>query len=430
MVNEAYINIALQSIGGLISLMIIVFVKFTRWEHRRSDRLYIRLLLCNMTLMLSNVLSWYFDGRPGEGNHALIVSVNFCMYLLHYLLLGTATDYIVAFLEEWGIGANWVRRAMWGLVVFGCLMVFISQFNGMYYIIDANNVYQRGEWFLLFPIIGIIGVGFDILLLLGRFRKQRSKEYNTMVALLVLALLALGVQAVAYGAVYLYVTMTFVVICFYIFIQAEQSRKLSEQALELERSRTAIMLSQIQPHFLYNSLQGIQSLCDIDPPKASEALEHFSYYLRGNLDALSDMQLVSFEKELIHIKDYLYLEKMRFDEKLNIEWQLEYRDFLLPPLTVQPLIENAIRHGINKKERSGTLIIRSEQTAEGVVVTVQDDGVGFDPAALPKDERSHIGIENTRSRLKALCDGMLVIESVRGAGTTAKIILPQREAAT
>ncbi len=203
------------------------------------------------------------------------------------------------------------------------------------------------------------------------------------------------------------------------------ARRASQLEAELVQSRISIMISQVQPHFLYNSLLGIKQLCDTDPVRASEALEHFSYYLRSNLDSLSSAQLITFDKELAHIRDYLYLEQMRFPKKLHIEWQLGCTDFMLPPLTIQPLVENAVRYGILKKKGGGTLTISSKKVPCGTVITIKDDGVGFDTAMPPNDERTHIGIENVRLRIKAQCGGTLTVESAVGTGTTATITIPK-----
>lgn len=196
---------------------------------------------------------------------------------------------------------------------------------------------------------------------------------------------------------------------------------------ELNQNRISVMLSQVQPHFLFNALQGIKQLCDTEPERASEALEHFSFYLRGNLDSLMDKQLISFEREMFHVNNYLYLERMRFPKKLNIEFKIAYQDFLLPPLTVQTIVENAVRHGIIKKKAGGTLCIKSERTTENIIVTICDDGLGFDADIPKEDGRTHVGIENVRNRLMLQCGGFLEIESEVGVGTTVKIILPQKE---
>lgn len=217
---------------------------------------------------------------------------------------------------------------------------------------------------------------------------------------------------------------------FFVLRRVRQSLENEKRVLALERelaqSRISIMLSQIQPHFLYNSLVGIKQLCDSAPQKASDALEHFSYYLRGNLDSLSNSGLISFAKELEHIEDYLYLEKMRYEERIHIRWEINYRDFMLPPLTLQPIVENAVRHGLTQKENGGSLTIRSEQIKDQVVITVLDDGVGFHMDGPAEDGRTHIGIENVRNRLRELCSGALMVNSESGVGTEVKIILPQR----
>ena len=188
----------------------------------------------------------------------------------------------------------------------------------------------------------------------------------------------------------------------------------------------AVMQSQIQPHFLYNSLIGIKQLCDTDPGRASEALQHFCLFLRQNLESLSDMNLIPFEKEMIHVREFLYLEKMRFGDKLSVETRLLATDFLLPSLTLQPLVENAVRHGIRKKKGGGTVTIKTEESGQEVIITVADDGAGFDTGKMPEDGQLHLGLSNVRKRLEAKCGGSLQIQSKRGVGTVATIILPLR----
>lgn len=215
------------------------------------------------------------------------------------------------------------------------------------------------------------------------------------------------------------------------FIRASIQMSVKAQNLEneLTQNRISIMLSQIQPHFLYNSLLGIKQLCSNNPQKASDALEHFSYYLRSNMDSLSSIRLISFEKELNHIEDYLYLEKMRFEERLKIEWKIEYTDFFLPPLTLQPIVENAVRYGITQKEDGGTLIIESKLEDSSIIITISDNGVGFDINETKTNKRSHIGISNVSRRIESQCGGTLSISSEIGIGTNAKIILPMKEEA-
>ena len=196
---------------------------------------------------------------------------------------------------------------------------------------------------------------------------------------------------------------------------------------ELLQSRIAIMLSQIQPHFIFNSLNAIKSLCLVDPELASETVEEFSSYLRGNLDSLSIHELIPFKKELKHVKTYLSLEKKRFGDRLNIVYDINVDDFSVPVLTLQPIIENAVRHGITKKEEGGTVTLKTNKTETGIIITVIDDGIGYGSVihtTAQNNERINIGIENVKNRLMAMCSGTLDISSTPGEGTTAVITIP------
>lgn len=204
------------------------------------------------------------------------------------------------------------------------------------------------------------------------------------------------------------------------------------QALEKElvQNRIAIMLSQIQPHFLFNALTAIKQLCAIDPEQAEEAVGKFAGFLRGNLDSLSHTGVIPFDKELTHIENYLSLEKMRFGRRLNIAYDIGVSDFSLPPLTVQPLVENAVRYGVTKKPSGGTVTLSTRETEDAIILTISDDGMGFDPAVKKDDGRSHIGLDNVRSRLESQCGGSLTVTTAPGAGTTATITLPKKGGST
>ena len=206
-----------------------------------------------------------------------------------------------------------------------------------------------------------------------------------------------------------------------IIMDHQTSIRMKAMEKELEESRISIMLSQIQPHFLYNVLNTIFHLCEKDAGVAQQAISDFSDYLRMNLKSLDRKTPVSFSKELKHVKTYLNLEKLRFDEELNIRYEIGVTDFELPALTIQPLVENAVKHGICPKEGGGTVTIRTDETADAYIVTVKDDGVGFDTGSIGDDGKCHIGIENVRCRLQAMCRATLVIESTPGKGTTATI---------
>ena len=199
---------------------------------------------------------------------------------------------------------------------------------------------------------------------------------------------------------------------------------------ELYEAKVQVMVSQIRPHFMYNALSSIAMLCKIKPDTAYEATINFSDYLRGNMDSLKQTAPVSFRKELEHLEKYLYIEKLRFGKKLNIEYDIQADSFEIPLLSVQPLVENAVKHGVGMKEDGGTVTIATRETDENFEIIVSDDGVGFDTSEVKNDGRSHVGMENTKRRLKDMCNADVVITSVIGEGTTARIIIPKTKQET
>lgn len=206
---------------------------------------------------------------------------------------------------------------------------------------------------------------------------------------------------------------------------AERSTQLEHELLQ---NRVTMMLSQIQPHFLYNALTAIKQLCATDSARAEEAVGNFAGFLRTNLDSLSKTALIPLTRELVHAEQYFKLEEMRFGARVKLVYDLDYTGFSLPTLTVQPLVENAVRYGITKKPAGGTVTVYAGQTETSFVVRVSDDGVGFDQNAVLSADREHIGLNNVSSRIAALCEGTLTVQSTPGCGTVVTIEIPKREA--
>lgn len=192
---------------------------------------------------------------------------------------------------------------------------------------------------------------------------------------------------------------------------------------QLAQSRISTMMSQIRPHFIYNTLGSIEQLCELDPPKAGELVHNFAKYLRGNFGELNNPRPILMSKEMEHVHHYINIEKVRFPD-MTFSFEMKSEDFCLPALTVQPLVENAIKHGLMKLQKGGTIHVISYETDMHYCICVEDDGVGFDTSKLI-DEKAHIGIRNIRDRLKAMVGGTLQIESTSGVGTKVLITIPK-----
>ena len=165
-------------------------------------------------------------------------------------------------------------------------------------------------------------------------------------------------------------------------------------------------------------------MCETDPDDAEDAIDEFATYLRGNIDAIGGQSLIPFSQELEHVQNYLLLEKRRFGDRLKVSYDIQTDDFCLPPLTLQPIVENAVKHGISKKAEGGSLTIATRKLQKCYEIIVTDDGVGFEPKEKKDDGRRHIGMENVTSRLDAMCDGQVEVESHIGQGTSVRIFVP------
>ena len=207
---------------------------------------------------------------------------------------------------------------------------------------------------------------------------------------------------------------------------AAKAKKLEMEKIvlnaELSESRISTMMSQIRPHFIYNTLGSIEQLCMLDPPKAGNLVHNFAKYLRGNFGELDNPKPILMSQEMEHVHHYISIENVRFPD-MTFTFEMNSGDFHIPALTVQPIVENAIKHGLMKLAKGGTIHVVSYETDTDYCISVVDDGVGFDTNAL-SDDRKHLGIRNIRERLKMMVNGTLEIESTIGVGTKVLIKIP------
>lgn len=204
-------------------------------------------------------------------------------------------------------------------------------------------------------------------------------------------------------------------------------KKSVNQAIHAEM---AFLQAQIKPHFLYNALNTIVSFCWTDPEKAGDLLLDLSNYLRGSFNFSNMDNFVSIEKELDFVRSYMMIEKARFEEKINFEYDiLVPLDFMVPTLILQPIVENAVKHGILPKINGGTVKISITHQLEFILIKVEDDGIGIDPkkltTLLTEDFSSKsVGLKNINQRMKSLYGYGIDIISVIETGTIVSIKIP------
>ncbi|MBQ8975459.1 MAG: histidine kinase [Oscillospiraceae bacterium] len=212
--------------------------------------------------------------------------------------------------------------------------------------------------------------------------------------------------------------------------QQRKEKELQELEKELQMSRIRNFTSQMQPHFLYNALGSIQEIILDDPEYASELIGDFTIHLRSCIRAMASDRPIPFTQELANIRAYTNIERMRLGDKLKIVYDIEPQDFSILPLSVQPLVENAIRHGVYQRGKDGgTVTIRTRELEEAWQITVMDDGVGFDFSAyqdsIERGERDSTGLKNIMFRLDKVMGAEVRIQSDMGVGTTITITIPK-----
>ena len=320
-----------------------------------------------------------------------------------------------------------------------CLaLLFTTPFNKLLYYFDEDNRYHRGELYTVWYYTTIFSFVFIIAAAIINRKKIDSFLKKAAVTASVIPLVAFIFNFVYTGVSFNNISVSVTALILYIMyekykaevtLQAamdleETKRRLAESDLALEQSKNETLMAQIQPHFINNSLMAIRSQC-VNYPEVYESITNFSLYLRSNFEALGNTQKIGFDREMASIEAYLSLEQQNFGDRLNVEYDIECDDFFIPPLTVQPLVENAVRHGIATRESGGTVWIRTRRQKDTIIIEVQDEGSGESNITPQQKARKGIGIGNVRARLRSMNNAELDIAPSEN-GTTATIIFRER----
>lgn len=317
-------------------------------------------------------------------------------------------------------------------------LFFINlSFFGVFIILDIVNIFTH----IFFTSVGgeyrrsglmIVSqsyqfVMFGMVLVISLLNKKLVlREKIAFTIYCILPLISVILQNTFKGYAIAYLSIIIAVEVLFFFLNVQKNILLVEEQQKNKEAQIKVMMSQIQPHFIYNSLSSISTLITIDPEKAQKALDNFTEYLRHNLSSLTETKLIPFDSELRHIETYISLEQVRFNDRVKVIYDIKVRDFYVPPLSIQPIVENAIKHGILKKIEGGTLVLKTYETDSAYIVEVNDDGVGFNINDVNFNENKHFGINNIKYRLKTMCDGTIVIDSEPGKGAKVTIAFDKK----
>lgn len=431
--NTYILSAGLEFFYALVSAILLVGCLLDHDRKRLANRVMIAMLSVHTVMNLVDACIWLWCDVPSMV--ALMKVLSFVSYALGCALFAIFAYLLVCYIREYASVPKWVIRAIIALSGFMALLWVISIFNGMYYVWDENGICTHGDLYYMSQGFGALFLILSIALVLA-YRSTLGRKDSTVLVLYGAIPLAAFAFVPIWDVVPVYTASTISLLLYYTIIHvehgqraAEQRERLIKQELELMNSRTAVMLSQIRPHFLYNTLSAIAQLCETSPQKAKETTLYFSEYLRRNMRALEQKEPILFEKELEHVKTYLLIEHVRFGDNLRVEYDIKATEFTVPALCLQPIVENAVKHGINVKEDGGCVTIQTRELPEHFEITVKDDGVGFDTARIQKDDGRHIGISNVRQRLESMMGAELIVTSQIGEGTVVTILIPKKPGA-
>lgn len=310
-------------------------------------------------------------------------------------------------------------------VTFMCSLYFIIV---QLHIIEFVDTFYLIHFFIFLSVICMLGVIID------KKKQGKAKYINSEIFCVGLLIVAVCMEILLFymgksRTIGIYIRIAVLVYAIHMMIVGY--KKMFSSVLEkidlekkLQLSQVQLMTSQIQPHFIYNTLHSIQALIRCEPEEAYRMVQYFSTYLRAELSLMNEQTVIPFSQELKHIQAYVEIEKIRFGKRLQVNYEILESDFSVPPLSVQPLVENAIKHGVCRKIQGGTVWVRAGKNDIGYQIEIRDDGVGFDVDQLPEEGSDSYGIRNIRFRIEQICRGKLIIESYPGEGSRVVIEIP------
>ena len=399
---------------GLVSAVVIPGID--RWN-RRFFAAFFAVFLMGRIAYTVDVIPY---GMPGM--EAVEKAVWFLQSLLGSVPMPMFTFYLVhCYGEDWRRSTLFrTVLAIWGLYV---LLLCVDQFA-----IIINPIMKwESQWRqdLRYPSGVILLIAVTLLNLFSVIRRWGALPAKKRFAFLILLLPVPAIVGyLLFSAAGLLVTdigISLSALSMFFIILHDQVEQDMRQQREIAQQRVSLMVLQMWPHFIYNTMMGIYYLCKQNPDLAQQVTLDFTTYLRRNFTALTSEELIPFSEELEHTRAYLAVEQAQFDDLLFIDCDTPHVDFRVPPLTLQPIVENAVKHGMDPDSAPLRIRIATRKTDAGSEILVEDNGTGFEPI---EDNEPHIALKNIRQRLEMMSGGSMTITPREGGGTLVSVTIP------
>lgn len=376
---------------------------------------FFSILLSYVILCIADLLTYY---DPDMAQAQRIIS--YFESLLYSLIMPLLTIYLLRNCGE-KLRESKLFRFVFVLWIMSFTMLQTTLFTNLFYYITDDNKFVRGDLYALLCAPSIITILVTLRGLLLRRNKFSRRHFFAFLA----CLLPLTIVSVLHIYISVFpllgVCLTLTILLMFMINLLDLIEYYMRQQAEISRQRANIAILQMRPHFIYNTMTGIYYLCDQDPEKAKQVTLDFTTYLRKNFTAIASEDTIPFSEELEHTRAYLAVEMAQFEDILSVDYDTPHTHFRLPSLTLQPIVENAVKYGCDPDSEPLHIVIRTRSTDSGSEITVEDNGPGYVDI---DDNKPHIALANIRQRLELMCGGTMSISKRECGGTVVKIIIP------
>ena len=408
-------------VSDLISIIlcnVIFLAVFLDRRNNEATRIFLILLSVEAVLLFADLECWVWDG---DTDHIMLNTV--MAHMTYLCVLGLVTFYwllLRTLYKQFGREMDRFAKAVGILAVIGTLLILTNPFTELYFIITPEGVYQRTDTFplsLLAPnLIGLI----EVYCIVKYERKPRRKM--VFLSYILLSWAAMVVQFFNYGISLQYISFMFSFVLMYANIYLDRGTELIANEARMNEQTAAIMVSQIQPHFLYNALTSIMNIKG-NPPRTRDAIAEFGGYLRSNLDTLATTNPVPVQREIEHVETYIYLRQLKFGDRLKVTYDIQDTSFFLPPQTIKTILSAMIEYNLEKDDVPLTISITTRDTDAGHIVTLHNDAITNMARNYIRD-RNNPAIAAMVSRLDFMVGGRLRNVEDRKGGSYVEIIVP------
>ena len=417
------INFSAAVTGLVIALLGLFFTLAMKSLEKWTRRFFVALFSVAAAYVASDLLSQVSLIFLGPDYAILSRIAVFCESFFSSLLMPMITVYLLRCSGERRKRTPLFASMLTLWLVYVALLIF-TQFSTEIYSISSKNVYRRGPWYFVLLVPPATMMIMNCISLFFRRKQLTKKQRAAFTVYLLIPLGCMLIQMFSYGLLMIVIGTSVSAMIMFVFILMDQVDHSIRQQKENAAQQASITVLQMRPHFIYNTLMSIYYLCKQDAEKAQQVILDFSSYLRKNFTAIAKADAIPFEEELEHTRAYLAVEQARFKDQLLVEFDTPFTDFRIPPLTLQPIVENAVKHGMDPELEPLFISISTRRQDGYAEITVDDSGPGYQPA---DDNEPHIGLDNVRERLKMMCKGDLTISRRDCGGTIVTVRIPVQE---